>query len=235
MAPGKVGARLRMPVRLTAIRRPDRTSSVAGERALVERLRAGDENAFEAFAEQYIAGLYRFARRRLGGDRELTREVVQSTVCKVIEKLDSYRGEAPLFTWLCACCRNEIAAHFRRRDRRPREVDLEESGAGAMSEVSLTSPLSAGPEEQLLRWEADELVHVTLDRLPASYARAMEWRYLEGLSVAEVAQRLQSSYKATESLLSRAREAFREVYEQLTGDPGKEGVVGAFPGKRAEA
>jgi RNA polymerase sigma-70 factor (ECF subfamily) len=224
-----------MQVRLTAMERPNRPPSVVGERALVERLRAGDEHAFEIFAEQYIAGLYRFAHRRLDSDRELAREIVQSTVCKVIENLQSYRGEAPLFTWLCACCRNEIAAYFRRQGRRPREVDLEEGGPAALSGGSLSTPLSAGPEERLLRWEASELVHVTLDRLPASYALAMEWRYLEGLPVAEVAQRLQSSYKATESLLSRAREAFREVYEQLTADPGKEGVVGAFPVKRAEA
>ena len=89
----------------TLARQPD-----AQERELVERLRAGDEDAFEAFSEHYIAGLYRFALRRLDNDRELTREIVQSTVCKVIEKLDGYRGEAPLFTWLCACCRNEITA-----------------------------------------------------------------------------------------------------------------------------
>jgi RNA polymerase sigma-70 factor (ECF subfamily) len=177
-------------------RQPD-----AEERELVIRLRAGDESAFETFAEHYIAGLYRFALRRLDNDRELTREIVQSTVCKVIEKLDTYRGEAPLFTWLCACCRNEIAAHFRRAGRRPREVEL-------VDDV---------PQEPAA--DTAELVHAALDRLPPTYARAMEWRYLDGLEVADVAQRLALTYKAAESLLSRARSAFREAYEQLTGPP----------------
>jgi RNA polymerase sigma-70 factor (ECF subfamily) len=187
------------------------------ERQLVDRMRAGDESAFEAFAEQYIPGLYRFAGRRLDHDRELTRDIVQTTVCHVIENLDSYRAEAPLFTWLCACCRNEIAMHFRRLGRRPREVELEEAAANAGRALGFPAP-----EERLLRVEEAELVHLTLDRLPPSYAKAVQWRYLEGLAVPEIARRLASSYKATESLLSRARKAFREIYEHLTESVGTE-------------
>ena len=196
----------------------DRTfarQSDAVERELVIRLRAGDESAFETFADHYIAGLYRFALRRLDNDRELTREIVQSTVCKVIEKFETYRAEAPLFTWLCACCRNEIAAHFRRAGRRPKEVELDEGIEQDPPEASDTT----------------ELVHAALDHLPPTYARAMEWRYLDGLDVAEVAQRLALTYKAAESLLSRARSAFREGYEQLTAAPVAGGVVKTFPGE----
>ena len=196
----------------------DRTfarQSDAEERELVIRLRSGDESAFETFAEHYIAGLYRFALRRLDHDRELTREIVQSTVCKVIEKLDSYRAEAPLFTWLCACCRNEIAAHFRRAGRRPKEVELVEDV----------------PQEHAHESDTTELVHAALDRLPPTYARAMEWRYLDGLEVAEVAQRLALTYKAAESLLSRARSAFRDAYDELNAPPVAGGVARTFPGE----
>ncbi len=192
------------------------------ERRLVERLRAGDERAFDFFAERYLPALYRFASRRLHGERELAREIVQSTVCKVVERLDTYRGEAPFFTWLCACCRNEIAAHYRRLDRRPREVDLEEVAIAAVAETrggSATAARDAGPEERLLRAETAERVHLALDRLPTSYARAMEWRYCEGLEVAEIARRMAATYKATESLLSRARKAFRDVYEEMGREP----------------
>lgn len=192
--------------------------SPAGERRLVDRMRAGDELAFESFAEHYIPALYRFAQRRLG-DRELTKEIVQATVCKVIGKLDGFRGEAPLFTWLCACCANEIAAHYRRLGRRPREVELDEDAAETRA---------------IERMETADLVHVSLDRLPSGHARILEWRYVEGLEVAEIAVRLETSYKAAESLLSRARAGFRDVYEQFAaaGDTGgprdgdrKEGIA----------
>ncbi len=199
------------------------------ERKLVDRMRAGEESAFEMFAECYIPALYRFAGRRLDNDRELSQEIVQSTVCKVIEKLGSYRAEAALFTWLCACCKNEIAAHYRRLARRPREVELDEG----MAETTPTGgfPLASpvGLEERLSRAERAELVHVALDRLPESYARAMEWRYLEGLEVTEIAHRLESSYKAAESLLSRARKAFREAYEKLAENQGAEEAAGTSP------
>ncbi len=209
------------------------------ERQLVDRMRAGEESAFAVFAENYIPGLYRFARRRLDQDRELTRDIVQSTVCKVIENLDSYRGEAPLFTWMCACCNHEIAMHFRRLGRRPREVELEEAAANGGPAGGFLASAVAGPEERLLQMETAEIVHVTLDRLPPSYARAMEWRYLQGLDVPEIARRLESSYKATESLLSRARKAFREIYEHLAEGPRAEKVAGdvtwASPAKGVEA
>src|SRR5688572_10327488 len=88
--------------------------AVEAARTLVQRMLAGEVTAFEAFSDNYIPAVYRFAQRRLR-DPELTREIVQSTVCKAIAKLASWRGEAELMTWLCACCRNEIAAHFRRQ------------------------------------------------------------------------------------------------------------------------
>jgi RNA polymerase sigma-70 factor (ECF subfamily) len=190
------------------------------ERALLAGLLAGDESAFELFAAHYLPGLLRYARRRLSGDPELARDLAQAAACKAIEKLAGFRGEAPLFSWLCAICGNEIAAHFRRTGRRPAEVPLgADDGSGAPGGGTAVAAVAsaAGPEERLLRLETAELVHAALDHLPASYARAVEWRYLEGVEVNEIARRLQASYKAAESLLSRARRAFREAYENLAG------------------
>jgi RNA polymerase sigma-70 factor (ECF subfamily) len=206
------------PVEAKRMETPRRLRPGEEERALVARMRSGDESAFDEFAERYLPGLHRFALRRLDGDRELARDVVQTTMCNVIEKLDGYRGEAPLFTWLCACCRNAIGGHFRRRDRRPREVGLDRELDGELHAVS-PAAAAGGPQERLLRFEAGELVHLALDSLPGNYARAVEWRYLEGTAVDEIARRLGATYKAAESLLSRARAAFREAYERLAASP----------------
>jgi RNA polymerase sigma-70 factor, ECF subfamily len=177
------------------------------EKALVERMLAGDEAAMEEFADEYFPGLYRFALGRLGGDTELTREVVQTTVCKALAKLETFRGEAPLLGWLCACCRNEIRMGFRKKQRLPRIVELEEDVASDLDP----------PEGALARKEEVRHVHAVLDLLPPRYARALEWKYVERISVKEIAERLRLGAKAAESLLTRARQAFREGYEQKRG------------------
>ncbi len=192
----------------------DRKQARREEKELVRRMVDGEERAFEAFCDDYIPVVFRFAQRRLDGNRELAREMVQSTVCKVIANLASFRGEAALTTWLCACCRNEIAAHFRREGRLYREVELKEELLSTQTAVDLMLP--DGPDRALLRKEGAELVHVALDDLPPRYGKALEWKYLENLPVKEIARRLGLGPKAAESLLTRARKAFRDGYARLT-------------------
>jgi RNA polymerase sigma-70 factor (ECF subfamily) len=186
------------------------------EAELVREMLAGSEAAFDRFAAEYVPPLWRFAIRRLG-DRELTGDIVQSTTVKAIAKLDQFRGDSALATWLCAICTREIADHFRRRARAGTEVELDEGvladGGGSGSPVS-------EPEVELLSRERDDLVHEALDALPPRYARALEWMYLERVPVREIAERLEIGPKAAESLLTRARDAFRYVYRRLTEIPG---------------
>lgn len=188
------------------------------ERALVGRMLAGDEAAMEEFADGYFPGLYRFAVARLHGDRELAREITQTTVCKALAKLATYRGEAPLFTWLCACCHNEIRMHHRQQERRPRLVEIEGDRHGGAGEADLAGRDPGElPEAALARKEEARLVHAALDLLPPRYARALEWKYVERVPVREIAARLRLGAKAAESLLTRARRAFREVYARPQG------------------
>jgi RNA polymerase sigma-70 factor (ECF subfamily) len=177
---------------------------------------AGDESAFEKFSDEYIPALYRFAIRRLQGDRELAPDIVQSTVCRALEKLTSFRGEAALMTWLCAVCSNEIAGHFRRGAWRSKEVDFQqhEDLLGASLAESSGSRLD-GPERATLCREVAECVHDVLDALPPHYGKVLEWKYLEDLSVKEIARRLDLTPKAAESLLTRARQAFRDGYNHM--------------------
>jgi DNA-directed RNA polymerase specialized sigma24 family protein len=71
-----------------------------------------------------------------------------------------------------------------------------------------------------LRKELSQLVQVALDALPFHYSSALEWKYIEGLSVKEIASRLELGLKAAESLLTRARQAFRDSFLTLTSDSG---------------
>lgn len=203
----------------------------------VARMISGDEAAFDLFSEHHIPALYRFALRRLQGDRELAAEIVQSTVCRAISKLASYRGGSALMTWLCAICRTEIAGYFRKRSRMGIEVELvdETLDAEVIIQNGHQNGHKSSPETAILEKESTGLVHVVLDFLPGRYAQVLEWKYLEGLSVKSMAKRLEMSDKATESLLTRARKSFRRTYEELitttepdsVGDGTGVGVMGA--------
>ena len=205
---------------------------VAEEREFVRRMIAGDEAAFDRFADEYVPALYRFAARRLGGDRELTSDIVQTTICKAIAKLSTFRGDAALMTWLCACCRNEIAGHFRKKMRPVREVDLEAVEEAAAAELGGAAP--EVPEAVVLRSESHRLVHDALDQLPPHYGQVLEWKYLENLSVKEIARRLAVGPKAAESLLTRAREAFRKVHAALTARPRPPADLSRYQPQRME-
>src|SRR5476651_677154 len=92
------------------------------DRALVKRMLSGDERAFDEFFETYFPGLYRFAIYRVDNDPLAAEEITQAALCGAMTKIASYRGEAPLFSWLCTFCRHEISAWYERQQRAPAPV-----------------------------------------------------------------------------------------------------------------
>jgi RNA polymerase sigma-70 factor, ECF subfamily len=192
------------------------------DRELVARMLGGEEPAFSEFVDRYSKALYRFSLQRLDGDRELTRDTVQTAITKALANLDTYRGEASLLTWLCACCRNEILMQRRRRRTAPALVELEE---GVEPAAGSTKQESEDPEAALLRRESARLVHRTLDLLLPRQAQALEWKYVDQLPVDEIAARLGVRPKAAESLLTRARDAFRSRYQSVLADRGVDGAA----------
>lgn len=184
------------------------------EPALVSRLLAGDEDGFEEFFETFFPPLYRFVRARVG-DETIAEEVVQAALSRAIDKLATYRGEAALFTWLCTFCRHEISAHYRKNPPEKRVELAEDLPEIRAALESLADP--TGPEELLRRKEIARLVGSVLDSLPERYGKVLEWKYLEGLTVTEIAERLETGPKAAESLLTRARQAFRDGFAAFEG------------------
>jgi RNA polymerase sigma-70 factor (ECF subfamily) len=192
------------------------SDTTRADQVLVKRLLRGDEEAFEEFFRTCFPRLYRFARARLDGDEEAAEEIVQATLCHAITVLKTWRGEAALFTWLCTLCRHEMGAWLQRRGKeRQRTIPLDESPEIGAALESLYGAGGRIPEEGLRRVEIARLVQTILDFLPAGYGDALEWKYVLGLSVKEIAMRLNLSPKAAESLLTRAREAFRREFAAM--------------------
>ena len=181
------------------------------DRDIVRRMLAGDQRAFDAFFDGYSDRVFRFAMTRLGGDVDAAEDAAQQTLCRAVEKLGQFRGEASLFTWLCQICRNAIADSYRAKGS-PRGVvvpfdDNEEIRAAleAISGMSTHDPLESACSAQL-----ENVVRAVLDYLPRRYGDVLEWKYMQGYSVKEIAKRLSVGQKAAESVLARARAAFRE-------------------------
>src|SRR3979490_584381 len=89
------------------------------DRALVARMGAGDQRAFDEFFHSSAPRLAAFAARRSGLDAASVEDVVQNTLVKAVRHLASYRGEAALFTWLTEICRQDLPV-LRGDGREPR-------------------------------------------------------------------------------------------------------------------
>ena len=94
---------------------------------LIERVRAGDTRAERELYDSHVDRVYRLAYR-LAGDDELARDFTQETFIRAFERLDSFRGEAALSTWLHSIATSVALNGLRRVKRfRARESDLEEA------------------------------------------------------------------------------------------------------------
>src|SRR6266478_2275512 len=92
------------------------------DRALVARMRAGDQRAFDEFFNTSAPRLVAFAARRSALDSASLEDIVQNTLMKAIRNLAGYRGEAALITWLTQICHHELADVHRKTARRPTHV-----------------------------------------------------------------------------------------------------------------
>ena len=193
----------------------DDTPQIEKDRRLAGQVAGGDQAAFDAFFREYFPRLFRFTLTRVDNDPELAEEIVQRTMCIVVRKMSSYRGEALLFSWLCQICRNEMNSVFRQRGiESPPEVPIEDHPAVQAALESIGAS-DFRPEAMQRKDEIAAFVRATLEHLPARYATALEMKYINGNSVAEIAERLGIGEKAAESVLSRARKAFKEGFSSL--------------------
>ncbi len=184
------------------------------DKLLTRRMQRGDQSAFDEFFKAYFSRLYRFARCRLD-DEDAVKDIVQKTLVRAVAKVHTYRGEAALFTWLCRLCRNEISDHYRRAGRRAgHELPLDDLEVRGVLE-SLDDGGSEDPVRSAERLQLVLLIQGVVDHLPARQGNALEWKYVQGLSVEEIAARLEVSHAAAQSLLARARQSFRDGFAAL--------------------
>lgn len=180
-----------------------------------EQALAGDADAIRNLTDVALQELYPFCLYRVGNRRELCEEVVQETVLRALDRLAEYdpqRANGDILRWLTGLARNEI---HRVLAREKNTVSLEAMWArvdGEMLAAYARLDNEAFSRDVLDREETRLLVNATMSQLPPHYREALEHKYIRGKSVREMAQMQSLSEKAAESLLSRARGAFRAAF-----------------------
>lgn len=113
---------------------------------------------------------------------------------------------------MCQICRNTLVDHARKQSTRAERLVRSEADDTIQAIVeAVRAPENEEPEHALARLGLLTLIQTTLDYLPVHYGNVLEWKYVEGLSVEEIAKQLSIGPKAAESLLTRARVAFKEA------------------------
>jgi RNA polymerase sigma-70 factor (ECF subfamily) len=194
---------------IAVVRKPETLGlglEAAQDLALAQRVIGGDESALKTLYERHADPLFAFIYHAVDGARQEAEEIWQDTLEAGIRTLPTYQGHSRLFSWLCSIARHKLADHWRRQNRLRQHLSL-------MAPEDVARLLDEGPlpDEILCRQATRLRVVEVLGLLPPDYRAALVARYADGQSVEEIAQLLEKSYKATESVLSRAREAFREA------------------------
>jgi len=195
---------------------------VTDEQQLVESMRRGDQRAFDQFFAAYARPLGSFAARRSSLDTAAIEDVVQATMINAMRNLASFRGDAALFTWLCQICRNQLADVRRKSARQPEMLSLDAAIAAAPMTMPTQLVDFRDPLDECAADSGRSAVRRAVNGLPPRYARILELRYGDELALSEIARLLQLSTEAAESLLARAKKAFRERWVGDAQDVGEQ-------------
>lgn len=207
---------------LNALLHEERATPVTPERgpeaALLTRLRAGDDAAFETLVRQYGARLLATARRMVRNDDE-AQDVVQEAFLSAFASIATFSGDSKLSTWLHRIVVNAALMKLRRRRRKPEEsIDellphFTDQGYWSDSPSSWDAP----SDVLLQRRETREQVRRCIERLPETYRTVLMLRDIEDLDTDEVADLLGVSANAVKVRLHRARQALRTLLERELG------------------
>ncbi len=183
------------------------------ETKLVARAKAGDFAAFTELIDAHKEKVFALARR-LAGNEQDAEDIVQDSLLKAIDKIDSFRGDSSFGTWLYAIALNEARGHLDREKHRQLKSIEEYLPSSHDSDDSKTEHAKLyNWENPHTKLEADELkkvIDMGLEELPYIYREAFVLRYIEELSVKEVAAIIGESEAATKSRILRARLALRD-------------------------
>jgi RNA polymerase sigma-70 factor (ECF subfamily) len=197
------------------------------DKALIEGLRAGREDAYELLILRYEQPVFGIVSRVMD-DPEDAADVTQEVFLKVFRKIDAFRGDSSLKTWIYRIAVNEAHNHRRWFGRhRGQEVALEPA-AGQRGVEDLVPDRGPSPYESARDRETHALIERALKQVSAHYRTVLVLREIEGLGYEEIAGILEISLGTVKSRILRGREALRKLLiEQFEPAPASAVSMGA--------
>ncbi len=171
--------------------------------ALVAGLRTQDPQAVKDLHDQYLPSVWRFVFVKVNSDRHLAEDIVSETVLALIKATaDPETAIQNPGGWLRTVASNKIADHFRAAARVQHLIDEAKKSSETFDDEDAA--------RQHEREERRDEVRIVMDALPEQQRMTLEWKYVDKCSVREIAERLDTTEKAAESILFRARKKFRQ-------------------------
>jgi RNA polymerase sigma-70 factor, ECF subfamily len=195
--------------------------------ALLEALRGRDPHAAERLVETYGARAYRLALR-ITGNGEDAEEILQDAFLNVTRKIDTFRGDSSLGSWIYRIVANAACLVPRRRARRGSEITLDDilpvfdrDGRHA----SLVTDWSSSLHDPALQRELRDVLEAALHELPPHYRAAIVLRDIEGMSVVETAATLGVTVAALKTRTHRGRLHLRQRLSRYMESAGALGLI----------
>jgi RNA polymerase sigma-70 factor (ECF subfamily) len=179
--------------------------------ALIERLQAGDDSAVAELAREYGSRVYQLALRYTR-NREDAEEVVQDVLLKVRDKIEAFRGDAALSSWIYRITFNTAMSRLRSaRSARYYEVPDEVTPAGEdVPRVQEPADWSTLGDDVVHRRQLRDALRAAVAELPVIYRAPVILRDLRGLSTEEASRRLKVKDQTLKSRLHRGRLILRD-------------------------
>ena len=180
------------------------------EKPLLERLRRGQDAAYEELVRDYGGRMLAVARRFLRTEED-ARDAVQDAFLSAFRSIDAFEGNSRISTWLHRIVVNASLMKLRTRRRKP-EQSIEELLPSYLDDGHLALPASPWRETELdgvERRELSELLVRSIGQLPESYRNVLLLRDIEDLDTEETAEAMGISPGAVKTRLHRARQALR--------------------------
>lgn len=178
---------------------------------LMKRIASGDPGAFRELSDTHLDSIMRFAYRLVGSQAE-AEDIAQETFLRAWQKADTYEPKARVSSWLHSIAKNLSIDRMRKRGRRGTHLEMDDERDAA--------PDSQRPSQLLGRKAKSQVVKSALDALPERQKMALVLWHEQGLSNPEIAQVMDCSVEAVESLLTRGRRALRTALQsQLSRIP----------------